>query len=162
MGNYLVKKNGRIQRMRKKKAHKLEKTSALLVFLLISPVVYAVHTLLLFLIDTYQGDGTMLHQYMYVSRRQLALQLISGGWHALPLFYAASALWLFVAFLLTRLLNMRGVVLTGAAGALTGLVLAVLLIGKSIDAVAPFVLSGFLMACAIGWLAHRTHWYKSG
>ncbi len=148
--------------MRKKKAQKLEKTSALLVFLLIPPVVYAVHTLLLFIIDTYRGDGVMLYQYVHESRRQLALQLISGGWHALPLFYAASVLLLFVSLLSTRLLNRHGVVLTSAAGALTGLVLAVLLIGKSIDAIAPFVLSGFLMACAIGRLAHRAHWYKSG
>ena len=161
MGDYLAKKNGHIQHMRKKKAQKLGKTSALLVFLLISPVVYAVHVLSLFLIDTYRGDGMMLYQYLHESRGQLALQLISGGWHALPLLYAASVLLLFVAVLLTRLLKRHEFVLTGAVGALTGLVLAGLLIGKSIDAVAPFVLSGFLMASVIGWLADRAHLLKS-
>ncbi|MHB8744487.1 MAG: hypothetical protein ACYC9L_15385 [Sulfuricaulis sp.] len=155
-------KTKRTQRLPKKKAHKLGKTSAFLVFLMISPVIYGIHSLLLFLIDTYQGDGIMLHQYMYESRRQVALQLISGGYHILPLCYVVSALWFFLAIVLTRLLNWLGAVLTGVVGALTGLVLAELLIGKSIDAVIPFVLSGFLLAYVMGWLAYRMHRYKNG
>ncbi len=149
--------------MPRKKIHKLQfrKQSAYLIIFLLTPfAVYAVDTLLLFLMDTYMGDGMMLHLYAYVSRRQLVLQILSDGYRAIPLFYAASLLLWFEINLFSRYLNLRGFAPSSIAGALTGLALAIPFVGKSVGAVVPFALSGFLIASILGWGGQRAGFLK--
>jgi hypothetical protein len=137
-----------------KSRRKSKKRLALLPFILTPPAVYAVHVLLLFLLDSAWGDGLMLHQYLNESRGVLARQLVSDGWRALPVFYAASLLLWFEVRLLSRFLHLRGVVSAAVAGAVTGWLLAFLLIGKSNAVVIPYMISGLLMAAVLGWITH--------
>jgi hypothetical protein len=55
---------------------------------------------------------------------------------------------------------LRGAVPAAAVGALTGLMLAVVLVGKSVGAVAPFTLSGLLMASILAWVGQRAGFLK--
>jgi len=137
----------------RKKRRKSKKRPPLLPYILIPPAVYAVHVFLLFLLDSVRGDGLMLHQYLNESRGGLVRQLVSDGWRALPVFYAASLLLWFEVRLLSRFLHWRGVVSAAIAGAATGWLLAFFLIGKSMAVVIPYTISGLLMAAVLGRIA---------
>ena len=139
---------------KRKSKRKSKKRLALLPFILTPPAIYAVYVLLLFLLDSVWGDGLMLHQYLNESRGGLARQLVSDGWRALPVFYVAGLLLWFEVRLLARFLHLRGVVSAAIAGAVTGWLLAFLLIGKSNAVVIPYTISGLLMAAVLGWIAH--------
>jgi presenilin-like A22 family membrane protease len=145
--------------MARTKKKKLGKESAYLFFLLTPLAIYMVHIFLVFLLDTYMGDGMMLHQFVDESRRQLVLQMFSDGLQALPLFYAAGVLLWLEVFLFSRFLNLR-VAVPSLAGALTGLVVAVFLVGNSAGAAIPFVLSGLLMGCILDWIARHAGLFK--
>lgn len=134
---------------------KNKKRSILLLFILTPPVIYAVHVLLLFLLDSVWGDGLMLHQYLNESRGALARQLIADGLRALPVFYGASLLLWFEVRLLFRFLHLHGALPAAIAGAVTGWLLAFLLIGKSNAVVIPYTISGLLMAAVLGWIARQ-------
>ena len=124
------------------------------VFLLASPFAYGMYIFLLFLFDTFAGDQDMLYEYsIQKSRRKLAMQIIHGGWHAVPMLYAVGLLLLLIAWALVKRLGRRVVVLTGAVGAACGLVVAGLFTGTDISAITPSVLSGLLLGCLMGWLA---------
>jgi hypothetical protein len=56
--------------------------------------------------------------------------------------------------LLSRFLHRCGVVSAAVAGAVTGWLLAFLLIGKSMAVVIPYTISGLLMAAVLGRVAH--------
>ncbi|MDH5512991.1 MAG: hypothetical protein OEY27_07255, partial [Gammaproteobacteria bacterium] len=61
------------------KPRKRGKTALILALLLAPPVAYAVYFLLLFMLDTWRGDGLILHQYEFESRRKLAVQLLADA-----------------------------------------------------------------------------------
>lgn len=137
----------------KKGGRKSKKRPALFIFILTPPVVYVVHLLVLFLLDSFHGDGLMLHQYLNEFHGGLARQFVSDGWRALPVFYAVGLLLWFEVRLLSRFLHLRGVIAAAAAGAVTGWLLAFLLIGKSNAVVIPYTISGLFMAAVLGWVA---------
>lgn len=125
------------------------KGTLLLVLLLAPPVAWAVYMLLLFLLDSFRGDGLMLHQYEFVSRRQLALQFLSDSRPALPVFYAVTLLlWAGIA-LLSRYNERRAVVPALLAGVLTALAISALLVEMSWGAVVPAVVTGLLLSLAL-------------
>ena len=125
---------------------------ALILALLLAPLVaWAVYMLVLFLLDSFRGDGLILHQYAFESRRQLALQAWSDSRQAMPVFYAVTLLlWVEIA-LLSRFNEGSGVLPALLAGALTAFDLAALLLEMSWGAVVPSVVSGLLLSLILVW-----------
>jgi hypothetical protein len=130
-----------------------KRTKAALVFaLLFMPVLaYAAYMLVLFLLDSFRGDGLILHQYVFESRRQLALQALSDSRQALPVFYAVTLLLWAEITLLSRFDEWSGVLPALLAGALTAFALAALLVEMSWGAVVPSVISGLLLSLTLVW-----------
>lgn len=126
--------------------------AALVSVLLFMPVVAcAAYMLVLLLLDSFRGDGLILHQYVFESRRQLALQFLSDSRQALPVFYAVTLLFWIELALLSRFNEWSGVVPALLAGALTAFALAALLVEMSWGAVVPAVVSGLLLSLALAW-----------
>jgi hypothetical protein len=136
------------------KEKKRTKTAAVIVLLLAPPVAYAVYMLALFILDSFQGDGLILHWYEFESRRRLAVQLLSDGRQALPLFYAAAVgLWM-EFYLLAR--YSQGVVLAViSTGVLAGFAIATVSMGMTWGSIAPAVVSGLLLSLMVAWTAPR-------
>lgn len=128
---------------------KRRKAPLLFALLLMPVLAYAAYLLTLFLLDSFRGDGSILHQYAFESRRQLALQALSDGRQALPLFYAVTLLLWGELSLLSRFDGWSGVLPALAAGALTASVLAALLVELSWGAVLPPVVSGLLLSLVL-------------
>ncbi len=127
---------------------------ALAAFLLASPLVYFVHVLALFMLDTFAGDRTMLNEYFVRHlRRKLVLDIITGGLHALPLLYAGSAVLLVVVIPVVRWSYRWGVILGGLVGLAAGILLSVRLFGHEPGAMVPFGTSGLLMGVTVGLVA---------
>jgi hypothetical protein len=136
---------------------KRSKGALFLVLLLAPPVAWVVYMLLLFLLDSFRGDGLILHQYEFVSRRQLALQFLSDSRPALPVFYAVTLLlWAGIA-LLSRLNERRVVLPALLAGALTALAISALLVETSWGAVVPAVVTGLLLSLALVLVIRPLH-----
>lgn len=120
--------------------------------LLFMPVLaYAAYLLMLFMLDSFRGDGSILHQYAFGSRRQLALQALSDGRQALPVFYALALLLWGELSLLSRFDGWSGVLPALVAGVLTTSMPAALLVEMSWAAVLPPVVSGLLLSLALVW-----------
>lgn len=128
---------------------KRAKGALLLALLLAPPVAYAVYVLVLFLLDSWHGDGLILHQYAFVSRRQLALQVLSDSRPALPVFYAVTLLLWVEITLLSRFNERSGLLPALLAGALTALAVSALLVETSWGAVVPSVISGLLLSLVL-------------
>jgi L-lactate permease len=107
--------------------------------------------LVLFLLDSFRGDGLILHQYVFESRRQLALQAWSDSRRALPVFYAVTLLLWAEITLLSRFDEWSGVLPALLGGALTAFALAALLVEMSWGAVVPSVISGLLLSLTLVW-----------
>ncbi|MDH3514126.1 MAG: hypothetical protein OEM83_04555 [Gammaproteobacteria bacterium] len=133
------------------KPRKRGKTALILALLLAPPVAYAVYFLLLFMLDTWRGDGLILHQYEFESRRKLAVQLLADARQALPVFYAAVFLLWAEIRLLSRLGEWGGMLLAALVGMLTGLVIAALFAGMTLGVIIPAAVAGLLMAIALSW-----------
>jgi L-lactate permease len=112
---------------------------------------YAAYMLVLFLLDSFRGDGLILHQYVFESRRQLALQVLSDSRQALPVFYAVTLLLWAEITLLSRFNEWSGVLPALLVGVLTAFALAALLVEMSWGAVVPSVISGLLLSLALVW-----------
>ncbi|MEW6331061.1 MAG: hypothetical protein AB1560_06360 [Pseudomonadota bacterium] len=120
--------------------------------LLFMPILaYAAYLLMLFLLDSFHGDGSILHQYAFGSRRQLAFQALSDGRQALPVFYAVTLLLWGELSLLSRFGGWRGVMPALVAGVLTTSVPAALLVEPGWTAVLPPVVAGLLLSLALVW-----------
>jgi len=132
---------------------KRKRTKAALVsVLLFMPVLaYAAYMLVLFLLDSFRGDGQILHQYAFESRRQLVLQALADSRQALPVFYAVTLLLWIEITLLSRFNEWSGVLPALLAGALTAFALSALLVEMSWGSVVPAVVSGLLLSLALAW-----------
>jgi hypothetical protein len=132
---------------------KRKRTKAALAFaLLFMPVLaYGLYMLVLFLLDSFRGDGLILHQYVFESRRQLAFQLLSDCRQALPVFYAVTLLLWTEIYLLSRYDEWSGVLPALLAGALTAFAIAALLVEMSWGTIVPAVSSGLLLSLALVW-----------
>jgi hypothetical protein len=130
-----------------------KRTKAALVFaLLFMPVLaYGAYMLVLFLLDSFRGDGLILHQYAFESRRQLALQVLSDSRLALPVFYAVTLLLWVEITLLSRFDEWSGVLPALLLGVLTAFALAALLVEMSWGTVVPSVISGLLLSLGLVW-----------
>jgi hypothetical protein len=133
------------------KKKKRTKGALFLAWLLAPLVAYAVYMVSLVLLDSFRGDGLMLHQYMFESRRQLVVQLLSDGRQALPVFYAVTLLLWVEITLLSRFNEWSGVLPALLAGTLTAFVIAALLVEMSWGAVVPSIASGLLLSLALAW-----------
>lgn len=126
--------------------------SALILALLLAPLIaYTVYMLALFLLDSFRGDGLMLYQYEFESRRRLALQTLSDGRQALPVFYAVGLLLWLEIHLLSRFGDWNGVLPAAMAGALTGFAVAVIFVEMNWGVVVPAVTAGLLMSLLLAW-----------
>ncbi|MBI5783717.1 MAG: hypothetical protein HZA69_08235 [Gammaproteobacteria bacterium] len=125
---------------------------ALVFALLLAPLVaWAAWMLALFFLDTFQGDGLIQHQYAFESRRQLAIQILSDGRQALPVFYIAGLLLWLEVHLLSRYSKWSGVLPAGMTGALTGFVIAAVFVEMSLGVILPSVISGLLISLFLAW-----------
>lgn len=132
--------------------------AALILVLLLAPLVaYAAYMLVLFLLDVFRGDGLILHQYAFVSRRQLALQVLSDSRLALPVFYAVTLLLWVEIYLLSRFNEWSGVLPALLAGVLTALAISALLVEMSWGALVPSVVSGLLLSLALVLATRPSH-----
>lgn len=134
--------------LKRKKRAKSALVSALL---LAPPVAYAAWMLALFLLDTFQGDGLIQHQYMFESRRQLAIQMLSDSRQALPVFYIAGLLLWLELHLLSRYSAWSGILPAVLAGALTGFAIAAVLVEMNLVIIVPSVVSALLMSLVFAW-----------
>lgn len=130
---------------------KRTKAALVSVLLFMPALAYAACMLVLFLLDSFHGDGLILHQYAFESRRQLALQLLSDSRQALPVFYAVTLLLWAELYLLSRFNEWSGVLPALLAGALTAFAISALLVEMSWGAVVPSVVSGLLLSLALVW-----------
>ncbi len=131
---------------------------ALILVLLLAPLVaYAAYMLVLFLLDGFRGDGLILHQYAFVSRRQLTLQVLSDSRLALPVFYAVTLLLWVEIYLLSRFNEWSGVLPALLAGVLTALAISALLVEMSWGALVPSVVSGLLLSLALVLATRPSH-----
>lgn len=125
---------------------------ALVSVLLFMPVLtYAAYMLVLLLLDSFRGDGLILHQYVFESRRQLALQFLSDSRQALPVFYAVTLLLWAELYLLSRFDEWSGVLPALFAGVLTAFAISALLVEMSWGAAVPAVVSGLLLSLTLVW-----------
>ena len=128
-----------------------QRSKAPVVFaLLLAPLLaYAAYVLVLVLLDSFRGDGLMLHQYVFESRRGLAVQLLSDGRQALPLFYAAGlGLWV-ESYLLARYSQWSAGWIAVLTGALAGFAVAAVFTGMTWGSIAPAVVSGLLLSLVL-------------
>jgi hypothetical protein len=132
---------------------KRKRTKGALIFaLLLAPLVaYAVYVLVLVLLDSFRGDGLILHQYVFESRRLLVLRFMSDSRQALPVFYATGLLLWLEIHLLSRLGNWSGVLPAALAGALTGFAVAAIFVELGWGVVVPAVAAGLLMSLLLAW-----------
>jgi hypothetical protein len=132
---------------------KRKRTKGALIFaLLLAPLVaYAVYVLVLVLLDSFRGDGLILHQYVFESRRLLVLRFMSDSRQALPVFYATGLLLWLEIHLLSRLGDWSGVLPAALAGALTGFAVAAIFVELGWGVVAPAVAAGLLMSLLLAW-----------
>lgn len=134
--------------LKKKKRAK----GALFLALLLAPLAaYAVYTLALVLLDSFRGDGLILHQYAFESRRQLVLRFMSDSRQALPVFYATGLLLWLEIHLLSRLGDWSGVLPSALAGALTGLAVGAICVELIWGVVVPAAAAGLLMSLLLAW-----------
>lgn len=133
------------------KKRKRTRGALFLALLLAPPVAYAVYMLMLVLLDSFRGDGLILHQYEFESRRQLALQLLSDSRQALPVFYALGLLLWLEIHLLSRFSDWNGVLPAAMAGALTGFATAAIFVELSWGVVVPAVVAGLLLSLLLAW-----------
>lgn len=131
------------------KRKKRAKSALVLALLLTPPLACAVWMLVMFLLDTFRGDGLMWHQYAFESRRRLAFQMWSDARRALPVFYVAGLLLWLEIHLLSRYGDWNGLPSAALAGALTGFLVAAVLADMSLGLVVPSVISGLLMAMVL-------------
>lgn len=125
---------------------------ALFLALMLAPLVaYVVYMLVLVLLDNFRGDGLILHQYVFGSRRQLLLQLLSDSRQALPVFYAVGLLLWLEIHLLSRFSDWSGVLPAAVAGALTGFAVAAIFVEVNRGVIAPSVVAGLLMSMILAW-----------
>ncbi len=127
------------------------KSAAVVALLLAPPVAYAAYMATGFLLDNFGGDGLLLHQYEFESRRRLALQIISDGWQAMPVFYAVALLLWIELRLMSQYTAWRGVLPAVMAGVLTGFAVAALFVQMTISAVVPAMASGLLASLVFAW-----------
>lgn len=126
--------------------------SALFLALLLAPLAaYAVYMLSLVLLDSFRGDGLMLHRYVFESRRQLVVQLLSDSQQALPVFYAVGLLLWLEIHLLSRFRDWNGVLPAVMAGALTGFAIAAIFVEMTWGVVVPSLVSGLLLSLILAW-----------
>lgn len=133
------------------KKKKRTKSALFLALLLTPPVAYVVYMLVLFLLDNSRGDGLILHQYVFESRRQLTFQVLSDSRQALPVFYAAGLLLWLEIYLLFRYTEWNGVLPAAMAGALTGFAIAAVFVEMSWSVVVPSIISGLLISLVLAW-----------
>jgi hypothetical protein len=122
-----------------------------LALLLAPPAAYAVYMLSLVLLDSFRGDGLMLHQYVFESRRQLVARLISDSRQALPFFYAVGLLLWLEIHLLSRVSGWNGVMPAVMAGALTGSAIAAIFVEMSWGVAVSSLVSGLLLSLMLAW-----------
>lgn len=136
------------------KKRKRTKTAAAAALLLAPPVAYAAYLLMLFILDSFRGDGLLLHQYEFESRRRLVVQLLSDGRQALLWFYAAALVLLIESHLLAQYSRnvVWTVVLTGVAA---GFAIAAVFMGMTWSSIAPAVVAGLLLSLLIAWTVPR-------
>lgn len=131
---------------------KRKRTKALFLVLLLAPPVACVTWLFaLFLLDTFQGDGLIQHQYAFESRRQLAIQILSDGRQALPVFYLAGLLLWLEIHVLSRYSESSGMLSAAMAGMLTGFVIAAVFVEMTLVSIVPSVLSALLLSLFLAW-----------
>ncbi len=133
------------------KRRRRRKTALALALLLTPVAAYGVYMLLLFFFDSFRGDGLMLYQYDYESRRELAVQLISHARQALPLFYALGLLLWVEIQLMARSTEWNGVLPAAVAGILTGILIPAVFVEMSFVVLVPSVVSALLMALVLAW-----------
>ena len=133
------------------KRKKRAKSVLVFALLLAPPIAFAVWMLVLFLLDSFQGDGLMQHQYVFESRRQLALQMLHDSRQALPVFYMAGLLLWLEIHLLSRHSAWSGMLSAAMAGALTGFVIAAIFVEMSLAVIVPSVVSALLMSLVLAW-----------
>jgi hypothetical protein len=133
------------------KKKKRTKAALVLVLLFMPVLAYGVYLLALFLLDSFRGDGLILHRYAFESRHQLALQILSDSRQALPVFYAVTLLLWVEIYLLSRRGEWSGVLPAVLAGTLTVFAIAALLVEMSWGAIVPSVTSGLLLSLALIW-----------
>lgn len=137
------------------KRERRSRASAALALLLAPLLAYALFVLILFLLDSSRGDGLMLHQYFFESRRQLFVQLLSDGRRGLALFYLAGFLLWFEAYWLARF-GLRSVVFTTVVtGGLAAVALAGVFTGMTWGSLLPAVISSLLLSLAVSWSVSR-------
>ena len=125
------------------KRKKRAKSVLVFALLLAPPIAFAVWMLVLFLLDSFQGDGLMQHQYVFESRRQLALQMLHDSRQALPVFYMAGLLLWLEIHLLSRH--------SAWSGVLTGIVITAIFVEMSLAVIVPSVVSALLMSLVLAW-----------
>ena len=133
------------------KRKKRAKSVLVFALLLAPPIAFAVWMLVLFLLDSFQGDGLMQHQYVFESRRQLAIQMLSDGRQALPVFYITGLLLWLEIHLLSRYSAWNGVVSAAVVGVLTGIVITAIFVEMSLAVIVPSVVSALLMSLVLAW-----------
>lgn len=133
------------------KRKKRAKSALVFALLLAPPVAYATWMLVLLLLDTFQGDGLIQHQYVFESRRQLAIQMLSDGRQALPVFYIAGLLLWLEIHVLSRYSESSGMLSAAMAGVLTGFVIAAVFVEMTLAFIVPSVVSAMLMSLVLAW-----------
>ena len=133
------------------KRKKRAKSALVFALLLAPPVAYVTWMLVLFLLDSFQGDGLIQHQYVFESRRQLAIRMLSDGRQALPVFYIAGLLLWLEIHLLSRYSAWNGMLSAVIAGTLTGFVIAAVFVEMSLAVIVPSVTSALLMSLVFAW-----------
>lgn len=134
------------------KKKKRSKGALFLALLLTPPAAYAVYMLTLVLLDSFRGDGLILHQYALESRHQLAVQLLSDSRQAMPVFYVVAWLLWLEMYLLFRYTEWGGMLPAAMAGALTGVAIAAVFVEMTFNAVIPAISAGFLAALVLAWV----------
>lgn len=138
------------------KRKKRTKSALVFILLLAPPFAYAAWMFALFLLDAFQGDGLLQHQYLFESRRQLAIQMLSDARRALPVFYiAAWLLWLEV-HVLSRYGEWNGYLSAAVAGVFTGVIIAAVFMEMTLSVIVPVMVSALLMSLVLAWAVRPT------
>ena len=133
------------------KRKKRAKSALVFALLLAPPIAFAAWVLVLFLLDTFQGDGLIQHQYVFESRRLLANQILSDSRQALPVFYITGLLLWLEIHLLSRYSAWSGALSAAIVGVVTGIVITAIFAEMSLAFIVPTVVSALLMSLVLAW-----------